>query len=48
MGVVEELAAEDVGATDAVEGPRVAPGAISGLSFKRSGVRNRRDEERKR
>jgi hypothetical protein len=39
---------EDVGATDALEGPRIAPGASSGSSIKRSGVRTRSDEGRKR
>jgi hypothetical protein len=50
LEVVEEKLAveEDVGATDALEGPRIAPGASSGLSIKRSGVRTRSDEGRKR
>ena len=30
LEVVEEFVVEDVGATDAVNGPRIAPGAISG------------------
>jgi hypothetical protein len=43
--VVEELAAEEeVRATDALEGPRIAPGTSSGVSIKRSGVRTRSDE----
>ena len=45
LELVEELVAEDFGATTAVEGPRIAPGASSGLSFKRSGVRARGDGE---
>lgn len=44
-GAVEEPAGgEDVGATDALEGPRIAPGTSSGVSIKRSGVRTRSDE----
>jgi hypothetical protein len=46
---VEELAVEDVGATDALEGPIITPGTSSGSSIKRSGVRTRSsDEGRKR
>jgi hypothetical protein len=50
LEVVEEKLAveEDVGATDTLDGPRIAPGASSGLSIKRSGVRTRSDEGRKR
>ena len=36
----------EVGATDAVEGPRIALGVTSGLSIQRSGVRTRRDRRR--
>ena len=44
--VVEELVVEEVvGAADALEGPRIAPGASSGLSIKRSGVRTRSSDE---
>jgi hypothetical protein len=43
--VVGELALEeDVGATDALEGLRIAQGASSRLSIKRSGVRTRSGE----
>ena len=46
---VEEPAVEEVvGAADALEGPRIAPGASSILSVKRSGVRTRSDEGRTR
>jgi hypothetical protein len=46
---VEELAVEeDVGAADALEGPIITPGTSSGSSIKRSGVRTRSDEGRKR
>ena len=43
--IAEELAVEEVvGATDALEGPRIAPAASSGLSIKTSRVRIRSDE----
>jgi len=41
LELVEELA------TDALKGPRIAPGASSGLSIKNSGVRTRSDEKEK-
>ena len=46
LDVVEELVVEEVvGGADALKGPRIAPGASSGLSIKRSGVRTRSSDE---
>lgn len=47
--VLEELAGDEgVGETDALKGPRIAPAASSGSSIKRSGVRTRSYEGKKR